>query len=163
MKLHGLTAMVSICSSAELKSAQSRRFKSHSSTALQPWSSAKADKTKTVMTKTHQDGNHRQETGFSAGLFWGALLGAVGMFLFATKKGQKLQQFLREHGERALEEIEEIYEEAEASRKDGEAEELPKLESETGPKTKTIGHIAKLQERGRKVARYFTRAGKVLK
>jgi gas vesicle protein len=111
---------------------------------------------------------HKKESSFASGLFWGAALGAAGIFLFATKKGKKLRNHLKKHGNKILEELEEIYEEAEEK---VEAKKLPQPEKKSAAKKKTakaktqdLNHIKKLQERGRKAAsNFFTRGGKALK
>lgn len=113
--------------------------------------------------------NHRNESNFVSGLFWGAALGTAAMFLFGTKKGRKFKKYLTEHGHNILEELEEIYEETEGGKKVvkklKEASKKSKAKSkEIDSATKDINHIAKLQERGRKAARkFFTRSGKKLK
>lgn len=111
----------------------------------------------------------RRESGFASGLFWGVALGAAGMFLFATKKGEKLKDYLKEHGQKILEDFEEIYEETEGIKRPTKELSKPKkkelsAEKENKSKKQDLGHIEKLQERGRKAAgRFFTRKGKTLK
>lgn len=111
---------------------------------------------------------HRKESNFTSGLFWGAALGAAGMFLFATKNGKKLRDYLKENGQYVLEELEEIYEEIDGKEK---VKKLPQpkkkpavKKKEVKTKTQDLSHINKLQERGRKAAgNFFTRGGKSLK
>lgn len=108
----------------------------------------------------------RKESSFTSGLFWGAALGTAGMFLFGTKRGRKVKDYLRQHGHKVLEELEEIYEETEGERKP--AKELPQPQKKTadkkGTKKQDVSHIKKLQLRGREAAgRFFTRGGKSLK
>lgn len=110
----------------------------------------------------------RKESNFSTGLFWGAILGAVGMFLFATKKGKNLQKYLSENGEKILEELEEVCKEKEVRNKVKKliepVKKATKRKTQATEETKEIAHIAKLQERGRKTARkFFSRKGKSLK
>lgn len=111
---------------------------------------------------------HRRESGFASGMFWGAALGAAGMFFFATKKGRKLRDYLSKHGHRILEELEEIYEETEekvATKKLPQPKKKSSIKKkEAKTKAQDLSHIKKLQERGREAAgRFFTRGGRALK
>jgi len=110
-------------------------------------------------------------------LFWGLILGTAGMFLFATKRGHKLKQFLSEHGRSFLDELEEFYNEFESQSIPEKKLESLKVEKQPAKKKKQsrvkkivdesamdISHIAKLQERGRKATRrFFSRKGKKLR
>lgn len=120
------------------------------------------------MAKARPVDYQRKESGFAQGLFWGAALAASGMFLFATKRGKKLRDYLKKHGSLILEELEEIYEEKEGVK--AETQKLPKSkkteskDKETKAKKLDLSHIQKLQERGREAAgRFFTRGGRALK
>lgn len=111
---------------------------------------------------------HSKESSFASGLFWGAALGAAGMFLFATKKGKKLRNYFKKYGHQILEDLEEIYEETEDKIRAEKLLEVAKQPSakkkEIKPESQNLSHIEKLQERGRKAAgRFFTRGGKMLK
>lgn len=105
--------------------------------------------------------------GFTSGFFWGLILGTIATFFFATPRGRKLRQYLGDHGQQFLEELEEFYTEVEgneqpAHQKKEKRELAAKSEAKTGPGTE-LAYIKKLQERGRKVVnRFFTRGGKVL-
>lgn len=112
----------------------------------------------------------KQESHFASGFLWGILFGIAGMFIFATKKGNKLRKYLSEHGENILDQLEEFYNEIEAESGKTEKLEVIKEEKETKKKeeanspVKELSHIAKLQQRGRSAAkRFFTRRGKSLK
>lgn len=103
-------------------------------------------------------------SSFSSGFFLGAILGAAGIFLFASKKGKKLREYLREHGQGILEDLEEIYEEVQEKEFTQGKIDAPKAQIQPEPgKEKDLGHIKKLQERGRDAVRFFKRDGKALK
>lgn len=85
------------------------------------------------------------------------------MFLFGTKRGRKIREYLKEHGGKLLDELEETYAVIEdkhhAVSSLGEGKQAP--EKKRG---QMVSPIASLQERGRKAARhFFTRGGRVLK
>lgn len=117
-----------------------------------------------------------QERGgsFFKGLVFGALAGAgVYYFLSNTKEGKKLKKQIKEHGDDVLNNLHEVVSEfEEKGREFGEkAKELQaKLEKkvkdggeEAGSAKKELSQIEKLQERGRRAVKIFTRQGKPLK
>jgi gas vesicle protein len=120
------------------------------------------------MKKREEVKYHKSESNFASGLLWGVIIGAIGMFFFATKKGKKLKNYLSEHGEKIFEELEELYEEKEVGKKIKKLVEpqtkANKIKEKQDDATEDLTHIAKLQERGRKAARnFFTRRGKSLR
>lgn len=115
------------------------------------------------MSRISTDESRRRESGFASGLFWGTAMGAIGMFLFGTKRGRKIREYLKEHGGKLLDELEETYAVIEDKHHAlsflGEGKQAP--EKKRGP---MVSPIASLQERGRKAARhFFTRGGRALK
>lgn len=103
---------------------------------------------------------------FASGFFWGIILGFLGMFVFATKRGKKLRDYFQEHGEGILQELQEIYtelEEKDTINKLPESTKKVQSELQEIPRKKDLSHIQKLQEHGRNVVRHFTRSGKPLK
>ncbi|OGY18863.1 MAG: hypothetical protein A2786_05235 [Candidatus Chisholmbacteria bacterium RIFCSPHIGHO2_01_FULL_52_32] len=118
------------------------------------------------MGKTEEQERHQHGGGFSSGLFWGAILGALGMFMFATKKGGRLRTYLQEHGHGVLSELEEIYEELEEKGETNRLIQSPKKdrsERKESTKEKDVSHIESLQAHGRNVVRYFTRSGRPMR
>lgn len=116
------------------------------------------------MGKAEGHEKNRHGGGFASGLFWGIILGVFGMFMFATKRGKKLREYFREHGQGILQELEEIY--AELEEKDVTKrlpESTKKDQFKEAKKEKDLSHIQRLQEHGRNVVRHFTRSGKPLK
>lgn len=112
-----------------------------------------------------KDQNHSlpKDGGFLSGLVWGIALGAFGLFLFGTDRGNKLRRYLRSHGQKLLDELEEIYD---ADKATEAGEELPTLEKKLGKSLSESGtnHIQKLQARGRATARrFFRRSGRLLR
>ena len=121
-----------------------------------------------AMAKDASNLDHRKESGFASGLFWGAALGAIGMFLFGTKKGKNIREYMSQHGGKILEEFEELYEEAGERgiiTADDSKPKKKKITRKLGVgKKQDLNHIKSLQERGRKAAKqFFTRSGKSLK
>jgi len=121
-----------------------------------------------TMVKNVSNQYDRKDSGFTSGFFWGAALGAIGMFLFGTKKGRNIREYMSQHGGKFLEEFEEFYEEVEEQGNvaaDDSKSKKKKITKRLGAgKKQDLNHIKSLQERGRKAAkRFFTRSGKLLK
>lgn len=125
------------------------------------------------MRRSDQREYHRKESNFTSGLFWGLILGIFGALLFATKKGKKLRDYLSENGQNLFDELEDFYQESggeEMVKKitdSNEKIENQNLKKKTGTKStevKSLNHIEKLQERGRKASKhFFKKSGKTLK
>ncbi len=117
----------------------------------------------------NQDWSYQpKEHGFSSGFMWGVMLGVAGMFLFGTKKGRKIKRVLTEEGEKLIDELEEAYEETDSAEKlnkkiDKAKKKLKSKTQQAKEAAKDLTHISKLQQRGRKAARFFKRSGKSLK
>jgi gas vesicle protein len=120
------------------------------------------------MSKSNLKLYHKKESNFASGLVWGALLGAAGVFLFATRKGKKARNFFKKHGRTILEELEEVYEEIEAQ--ETLKKKLPKPKKKTKPKqiaetTKQSKkkNKQKAKSQSSKSRKFFTRSGRSLK
>lgn len=111
--------------------------------------------------------SERQGNGFFSGLVLGALLGA-GLFYFltSTEKGQEIRKELEEKGEGALDNLGNLVADIEKKSqefKEKAAKAQIDLEKEVKQKKeKELSQIKKLQERGRKAVKFFTRNGKSL-
>ncbi len=135
------------------------------------------------MSKIRHHESPRKESHFTTGFFWGIVFGAIGVFLFGTKKGNKLKKYLSEHGEKVFEEFEEFYERVQkgdvgirklegpkikpkktTKKQDKMRSEKKEPQLTSKPQSSDVSHISKLQERGRNVAtKFFTRGGKTLR
>lgn len=117
---------------------------------------------------------HRQkkESSFASGLIWGTILGAAGMFIFATKKGKEARKFLKKHGQTVLEELEEVYEEIEAdnltAKKLLKAPKKPIAKSKKNkidkkPAKKPVQTGSTKEKPKSQAKKFFTRSGRSLK
>lgn len=119
--------------------------------------------------------NEKSGSGFAIGFLFGAIAGAVLIFLFGTEKGKKFKKELQKKGKFSFKNLSELLEEFEekGSEFKKKTEEITKnLEKKVESKSpeikkvpeKGLDHIQKLQERGRTIAgRFFKRNGKRLK
>jgi len=112
------------------------------------------------------DSEH-QGNGFFSGLVMGAVLGA-GLFYFltSTEKGQEIKKELEEKGEEALDDLGNLVADIEKKGQEFKkkaVEVQADLEKEVKQKKeKELSQIKKLQERGQKAVKFFTRNGKPL-
>lgn len=106
---------------------------------------------------------HRSES-FLIGLVLGAILGA-GFFYFltSTEEGKEVKKNLREKSEDALRNLADLAKEIEEKGEEFKKG-VQKVQAELEEKSanSALSQIEKLRERGRRVAKFFTRNGKPL-
>jgi len=106
----------------------------------------------------------RDGESFLTGLVLGVILGAGFVcFLSSTEEGRVVKKRLQKKTEDALDNLREIVEEAEEKGeelKEKATEIKRQLEKKTGERN--FSSIEKLQEKGRRAIRFFTRNGKPL-
>lgn len=126
------------------------------------------------MSEKNQIASHR-ESNFTSGLFWGLVLGMLGTFVFATKKGAKIRKYLSENGQKIFSELEKLYQES-IEVQDAGQDKFPLSSPATAPsdllpkknnlksQTKSTNHNPQLQTTGRKSSRrFFKKSGRILK